>query len=552
VAIPLGSTAAPSPLAVVGPSTFTYNDSTHVYMMDGTRCRSITNIAKIPTDDFTVNQWRHARAAEGFMLQPSLLEDIAAHIGDSQFIEATVQKAIEIGGGNEKARRGTQAHAATEYADLGQKLHTAQQHRDATVYQRTLEAYGIEVVARFIEQIVLYPDDAIAGRIDRYAWMDGHLFDFDIKTGSSAWRYPHATAVQLALHVAAPLIASVIERRDDGLEHVTQWQPQPPELRRDIAYIISMPTADDADLGALYRFQLTGKFAGHVGREIAITARHFQLNNDLCERIPAPLRPAPAVMSVPESYVAITDHTVASYVHLHKRIGMLADADKARLRERWVEAGLPHISSPMTDEHLTIAMTLVNECDPFARTIEPPAPAEAEPLPPVHRPEHAPYEGDQVDAGVVVTLSARFQRSPARVQARLNELQAEATQGGVTFHLAHSNTQRRWNLVVGLVELAVSDLCDDDTLRSLVYSITDEAWPFDDRLTAGACLGRLDADQAMRFAELAGGLVGGLLTAEVNDLGHVRLYPIPNNGEANAHPTEHQPEPPVSETPDAR
>lgn len=489
---------------------FTYNDSTHVYMLDGQRCRSITNVAKIPTDDYTVNQWRHRMAAIGFTADPTLLEEVAAHIDDSKFVESVVHRAIELGGANVKSRRGVQSHAATERHDLDQPLITEQQQRDAALWERTLDAYGLVMFPEYVERIVLYPDDLVAGRFDRYGsfrHQSDWLVDIDIKTGFNAVKYPHGTAVQLALHVGAPLVQSAWHYTDGGsMEVTTEWVPQPEHLRRDVAYVVHMPTDERADLGTLYEFTLTGEYAGQVAARAALFCRHFQLNSDHCKRIEPPIRPAP---NAEPSNVVMLD-PVRAQADLRARIDLLPDGHRELLRMAWDlnVHGSFHLS--MTAEQMAAATALVDTVDPFAQVAStperPPSDTPDEPAP-----WWEPTEGEPISADEVAALQATYESMPERARDQINAVALEATQHRVPFHMADSDSERRFWLMTACIKLAANDSLDDDSARYLAATTVHADWPFDRRLPTGAVVGLLGAEHAESFYDLAVALCNGEL-----------------------------------------
>lgn len=535
-AIAPGAVSAPNRAA---PGALTYNDTSHVYMLEGRRLRSITAIAKIPTDTFTVDQWRMRQVALGLAIDPTLIEDVAAHRDDNHRVNDIVQKAMDIAGASNASRRGTQAHAASEYHDLNQPLITDQQRRDAAVWQRTLDAYGIEVIPRFVEQIVCYPTDLVAGRTDRFARMDGSLFDFDIKTGTSAWRYPHGTAVQLALHVNAPWIQQG-SRIVDGIETVTEWEPLPEELRRDVAYVIAMPTRDSGeDIGTLYRFQLEGRYAGTVAAKMALVARHFQMNDSLATRVNPPLRPAQFTAADHEVSIGEVVDLLADVLPVKAafdatapgaqqvivdRIMGLADVDKARLRGMWAACELPSIGSIMPVDALVRAWELVDEVDPWLTVAPAPELAPASTAP-ARRIFPKPEDGPIAPTDETVKIADMYARLPESVLIRIGDLSGEATRNGVDFHLGQRATARRLDLLRGLIALAVNDCADDGSLRHIVSGITGE--PVDDASDVGALVGSLNVEQAATFVHIADQWAIGRVGCHLDTEGRAVLT-IPN------------------------
>lgn len=490
--------------------TFTYNDLTHVYMADSQRCRSITNVAKIPTDDFTLNQFRLRTAGIGLMMRPDLIEDIAAHVDDNRYVENVMQLAIDHAGANKASMRGTQYHAAAERGDLDQPLYTAQQEVDHALLLRTYDAYRITPHPRYVEQIVFYPDDLIAGRMDRYATIDGTewLWDIDLKTGTSCVRYPHGTAVQLALHVNAPLIMSET-RALDGLLNVTGWEPQPDNLRSDKAYILLMPTRDDADLGTLYEFTLAGRYQGEVAARAAVFCRHFQLNPNHCQRVEPPM-PLPAT----ERFDPVAQGD------LRGAIAMLGEAPKQLLRMAWDVSVLGSLTAPMNVEQIAKARALVDSFDGFAHVSELPVAPVAEVVT-MAAPRWRPDEGDAMPESAVASLRTAYESLPESQRLEVEACAAQATQYTVTYHgLANPGEfpERRYWLLLATMQLAANDSLDIDAVRFLAATVVDDDWPLDKRLTMGAVVGLLGAEHGEAFCDLTLQLIAGELIVSGNRL----------------------------------
>lgn len=517
----------PRTLEKVGP--IRYRDSDHSYYDDdGNRMRSITNVAKIPTDTFNLNLWDKRMVAKGLAKHPELIEDVAAYWDDNARLNEICTKAKEWAGADEGSRRGTQAHAASERHDLDQPLITAQQEWDAGVWGRTLERYGIEIDPELVEKILYYPQHRICGRMDRFARFRHarkSLNTFDIKTGSSAVRYPHATAVQLSLQVMAPLIEA--ERRYEGDQIVvTKWMPMPPDMRTDIGYVLLQPTRDSGmDIGTLYEFKLDGELNGHDGARAAIIARHFQLNNNLCRPIEAPMPVAPRESNV----IALPSlDPVTMQATLRAQIDLLNDNERALARMAW-QPQWGSIREQMTVEAILEAKAMVDTVDGFQRVSDvPQAPViEVAGEPP---PRWKPNEGELMPVALGGTLQTAYEAADDRVRAAVNDLCASAIQHNCSFHVGQdfiqfgTTTERRYWLILAVMTLAANDSIDADEVRYLAASVVDADWPFDSRLRPGAVVGLLGVEHAEAFCDLALRLIAGELVVDGN-----RLQTIPND-----------------------
>lgn len=526
-------------LAAVGERQLRYHDDSHQYWLGAERCRSATSIAKIPTDPYAINQWRGRMIGRGFALDPTLIEDMAASWDNDRKQNEIVDRATEVARADEKARRGTQLHAATERGDLGQPIITSQQARDDTVWKRTLEIYGIEIDSRWVERIVLYPQHLIAGRFDRIALYGGRHVLADIKTGWNAVRYPHETTVQLAIYLNAPLVAADATF-DGSVEVVDRWATLPDDLDRDHAYVLKMPTEADAEHGLLFRYDMA---EGTVAARMAVWARHFQLNDRLCSAVEPLLRPArdPARQDV-----------------LRRWIDALADEDRAELRRRWDVDALGSVAAAMSVVQLDAAETLLREIDPFHATR--PAPSISDtwvakltghgeggtgsspaPLP------DKPDEGDEIPAEDAGEIIARYHRLDNEAKLWIARLMLDAHYGGVTFNLMELPTRRRANLLIGLCDLCIHGIGDDYNAVAAALAAHDVDQN-DGGVRAGILLGTLDADGASRFATWVVGLIEGSV---VYDPHTNRLVHTSTNGEIHAHPSQPADDP-VSQAADDR
>jgi hypothetical protein len=225
----------------------TYNDRAHSYHLDGKRCKSISAVAKIPDDTFSLDSWRKRQILIGVGIRPELAEQAAAHHDDREILDRIGEEAMSAAKSHQAAARGMAAHRITERIDLAEMIIDSPQARAVkAAWERALAIAGLEIVPDLIERIVVYPDRNIAGRFDRFARRkdDGRIVPLDIKTGQSAIKYPHATVVQLALYANAPLMAGPISR-DGGTTE--QFEPLP-DIDRSIGYVVHMPDDEQVNV----------------------------------------------------------------------------------------------------------------------------------------------------------------------------------------------------------------------------------------------------------------------------------------------------------------
>jgi hypothetical protein len=229
----------------------TYNDAAHTYTLDGKRCKSVTAVAKIPDDTYALDNWRKRQVLLGVALQPALVERAAAHHDDKDQLNRIAEEALTAAKSHEAAARGTAAHRIAERVDLDELIiDTPQAQVVRAAWDRALQIAGLEIVPDFVERIVVYPDQRIAGRFDRFARRkaDKRLVVVDLKTGTNAVKYPHSMAVQLALYANAPLMAGPIPR-DGG--STDQFHRLPDNLDRTVGYVIHMPADGQVDVVAI-------------------------------------------------------------------------------------------------------------------------------------------------------------------------------------------------------------------------------------------------------------------------------------------------------------
>jgi PD-(D/E)XK nuclease superfamily len=230
-----------------------YTDSNHSYWLDGKRCRGISTTAKILDDTYDLDRWRKRMVAKGVAMSDELVEAInGLDEGDKSSLDDLAEQAIILAGATTAADRGTRQHAVTEAHDRGEK------HDDPVTADRwasTLKAAGFRIEDALIERCVVWPEQKIVGRFDRLAWResDGQLVVIDLKTGSSAIRYPQSTVLQLTMYANAPLLAGEMTEFEEGKFETEEFTPMPAVLDPDVGYIIHLP--DDGD-GGVYSVNL--------------------------------------------------------------------------------------------------------------------------------------------------------------------------------------------------------------------------------------------------------------------------------------------------------
>lgn len=222
-----------------------YNDRWHSYHLNGTRCKGVTNVAGIPDDTYNLQNWQKRMVALGMALPDSkpLHERALAHFDDKSALGDVAEDAMRAAKAHDAAARGTAIHRTLERHDLGGELiDTPESRALRAAYDKALDAAGLIVLPEYIERVVVHDKHFIAGRFDRLfrRKRDGKLVVGDIKSGENAIKYPHKTAVQLALYANAPLLAGPIPGSGGETETFEKF----PETDKKWAYVVFTPDAN--------------------------------------------------------------------------------------------------------------------------------------------------------------------------------------------------------------------------------------------------------------------------------------------------------------------
>lgn len=219
-----------------------YNDRQHAYWLDGKRCKGVTTVASIPDSRFAIEQWRGRQVVRGMALTPSLVERAAvANWDDKDTLNTIAEEALVASKSHEARDRGTAAHRITERIDLDELVvDTPLARQVQAAWKKALDDAGLEIMPEYVERIVVYPDRLLAGRFDRIARrkFDGTLCILDLKTGAGAIKYPHSTAIQLALYANAPLIAGQIPGDGGSTDQFASM----PSVSKTVGYVVHMPS----------------------------------------------------------------------------------------------------------------------------------------------------------------------------------------------------------------------------------------------------------------------------------------------------------------------
>jgi hypothetical protein len=260
-----------------------FNDSTHSYMLNGRRAKSVTAVAKLVSDSFALDQWRKRMVAVGMTLEPRLAERVAVDPDNRELVDKVCEDALEVAGSHHAARRGTQRHRASELADTDGKLLTDQQREDAAAWKRTVDHHGLEILPKFVEGFAIWPQYGVVGRFDRIARYQGRSVILDLKSGENAVRYPQSTAAQLGLYARAPLISAEVDTVGDKAT-VTNWTEPPADLDLDVGFVVLL--SDEMEVGELWEIDIAHGWAGaQLALELVAWRKQKRYGDDLAAEV---------------------------------------------------------------------------------------------------------------------------------------------------------------------------------------------------------------------------------------------------------------------------
>lgn len=198
-----------------------------------------TTIAKgLDTSDSLIGHYQR-HTAMGLKLRPDLWAQVPTTFDDDTKRSFTnlCDEAHDAGGGNARRDRGTAIHDALE-----QYVRTARLPADDKMAHNVvriveaLEDAGFEIVADYVEAMVVLDAFRIAGRMDMVLrHTDGTLYVGDLKTGSSVNYGQLAWACQLAIYANAD---NIYEQgpATDGSEDVRSPMPDVDKSRAVIVH----------------------------------------------------------------------------------------------------------------------------------------------------------------------------------------------------------------------------------------------------------------------------------------------------------------------------
>jgi hypothetical protein len=216
----------------------------HAYYLDGKRCKGVTGVAGIPDDTYGLDQWKQRNIVLGMALEPALVERASAHYDDREQLQQIASSALRAARTHEAADKGTALHAVLERHDLGGDIIDTPLSRAArAAWDKALKEAKITVDPDLVERILVYPQQRIAGRMDRFVQVGRATSRtvLDLKTGAIS--YPHKIAIQLALYARANHMAGVLDKNG-----VTEEFADLPDMDNKYGLIVHMPTPEEIQI----------------------------------------------------------------------------------------------------------------------------------------------------------------------------------------------------------------------------------------------------------------------------------------------------------------
>lgn len=169
----------------------------------------VSTLAKAIDDTTNLTKWKCRKAVKGAALRPdlaALAQALDPDVDKGKFNDL-VEQAMEAAGSGQAANMGTALHAFLEWADTdGFDITTVptEQRQHVANYVAARDAAGL--VPMGMERFVVCDELQAAGTFDRLYYHPVHgIVVGDIKTGSSAAAFPHATAMQVAVYAHSVL-----------------------------------------------------------------------------------------------------------------------------------------------------------------------------------------------------------------------------------------------------------------------------------------------------------------------------------------------------------
>jgi hypothetical protein len=223
--------------------------------LDGTKqprgWMRVSNLVSAYSDQYALRVWEHLEVLKAVVKDSTLLDafttaGLAALAEEDfgqrkEFVEAWLERAKAVSGGDEGSNFGTRRHREVEELHAGLPLahHDAGARRHLALYASALQRHGLTALPDMQERIVLVPVLEVCGRIDNVLqYADGGLTIADLKTQRKFHSWLEIGA-QFACYANAEAMWDAPSGRWVDMPHVSKdtalalWMPRG-ELKVDV------------------------------------------------------------------------------------------------------------------------------------------------------------------------------------------------------------------------------------------------------------------------------------------------------------------------------
>lgn len=504
-----------------------------------------TTVAKTLDDGGGLIAWKAALTMVGALRRPGLharWQALHSEYGDpwyaskesKKLCKELVEECATAGGSTDRADLGTAEHAIIEQSLRHPErtpLLRPEMQADIDAFRATIAAAGITFNPEFIEAMVVLDRYKVAGTSDQLDTMvPGYgRMTADLKTGADLKYSWQAIAVQLAIYANADNVYVQGEAADGSQD---QRIPMPP-ISREWGMVIHLPAGE-----ARCKLHLIDLVAGWEAFEHSYWTRSWRTRKDVSKPY---VLPAPTLFTAPPDFDTPAASSTIEAGGAGDREALGPDATGLS-RPPASSTAPPDFDSPPVVPPRQPPLTQVDE-QQQAATGPPPLAPVAPAAPPdfdaparqtaseILLPEsdrdaptradqlcamrtETPDEGDTIDGAGPAAAKAAYEALEPLAREWVTRLASEAIQWGVSFHLKDHPTMRRFEILRGVVSLAVWGIHEpehldllDDYLRELVALAMRSDAPRFPVVKPGHALGALHVSEAIVFAQLCDELI---------------------------------------------
>jgi PD-(D/E)XK nuclease superfamily len=542
-----------------------YNDESHSYWIDGKRVKGMTTVAKIGDESYALEQWRKRQIAIGMALQPHLAEAVAADFDDKDKVNALCEKAMEAAQAHVAAAVGTTVHRITERIDLDLPLiETPLSRAIRAAWTLALEKAGLRIDPLYVERFVVWPEQDVAGRLDRLVWEGEELVVLDVKNGATVTRYPRPVAIQLAGYAYAPLLAGAMgpSGKNGSVAAESFFDMNTLPINKEKAYVVHTAGVADGEVAEVLEVDIAEGYKALT--TIVFPALKWQ--KVIPERLMRPVASAPiavegegcsfptstststaqpsntpssstttsSTMSIGSTSTVAPESTSTTSLNSRRqqilaRLTTLPEAQRKAIRAAWPAhvPSLKHIAHTHTDAEFDEIEALIAKC---TRTVMDVANGLAEDRAILRRKAIDPAdngvtfdEGPLVpDDDVAALRKAVDELEGLESRMLLSRYCGEAKQAGYSLSMvANPATTRRWTIGTAALHLArgpEEDRWPEEVVRLMLGVVLGTDAAEFANVTIGQCLAALTIDEAERLTRLV----------DAKDDGAVLVWPLPD------------------------